>query len=170
MRYPLLTLKQVHQLSTLRTVMISGRVRYTEAYIYLEQADHSLRLIGQPFSGFLRPGQHVEVWGELLQGKQPALLVHDARPCGETLRQPRITPPWQLGNVVLLHCVRVIYHADEQIAMMPDGQQILLYGEELDQRHYAVELELMGLRPPSAMILTAVPITLDTWLRKGTPA
>jgi len=170
MEYPLLTIKQASQLHALQTVMIAGRIRYSDARVYLEQADRSLRLIGQPFSGLLLPGQHVEVWGELLLGKMPVLLVHDARPTGDTLRQPQVTPSLKVGQSVLMPLVRVLYHADEQVALTPDGQQIILHGEELDQRCYAVELQIISLNPPVAMIQAAVPVSVQTWSQPGSLA
>lgn len=170
MEYPLLTLKQASQLHTLQTVMLAGRIRYSDARVYLEQADRSLRLIGQPFSGLLLPGRHVEVWGELLLGKMPVLLVHDARPVGETLHQPLTTPPLKPGVRVVLPAVRVNYHADEQVALTPDGLSIVLHGEELDQRHYAVEIEITKLTPLVGLIQAAIPITIHSWHKRGVSA
>ncbi|WP_353544386.1 hypothetical protein [Deinococcus xinjiangensis] len=68
---------------------------------------------------------------------------------------------------VLWPMVKVIYHANEQIALTPDGQAVVLYGEELDQRHYAVEVKIIHLNPPVAVILGAVPLTPLFWSAQG---
>lgn len=167
MEYPLLTLRQAQQLSNLSTVMISGIIRFSGSLIYLEQADLSLRLVGQPFSGLLLPGQKLDMWGEYLPGKQPSLLVHDARRVGDTSRQPQVTPPLKLALDVMWPIVKVVYHAQEQIALTPDGLAVVLYGEELDQRHYALEARIINLQPLVAGVLGAVPVTPVFWSSQG---
>lgn len=170
MNYPLLTFQQARQLSGPHTVMFSGRIRCAGCIVYLEQGDISLRLIGQPFSGLLLPGQHLDIWGEYLPGKQPVFLVHDARRAGDVLRQPQVIPSLRVGMDVLWPMVRVLYHANEQLALTPDGQIVVLYGEELDQRHYAVEAKMISVNPPVAVILGAVPLTPLFWSAEGAPA
>lgn len=167
MNYPLLTFRQARQLSNPQTIMISGRIRCVGCNVYLEQADISLRLIGQPFTGLLLPGQQLDIWGEYLPGKQPIFLVHDARRVGDTSRQPQVTPALKVGVDVMWPIVRVIYHAQEQIALTPDGLAVVLYGEELDQRHYALEARIINLHPPVAGVLGAVPVTPVFWSSQG---
>lgn len=170
MSYPFLTIQQARQLPDLKTVMVSGRIRYSGSRVYLEQADHSLRLVGQPYSGLLEAGMLYDVWGELLPGKPPVLLVHDARPTGDTIRQPQITPHLRVDTEMILPSVRVSYHADEQVATTPDGHFFVLHGEELAQHHYALQIKVSSLNPPTLMVVAAVPISLMPWPRPGTPA
>lgn len=170
MNYPLLTVQQVQQLSIPSTVMVSGKIRFSGTLIYLEQSDISLRLIDQPFSGLLLPGQQLDVWGEYVPGKHALLIVHDARRVGDVVRQPQVTPPLRVGDDVMWPMVRVLYHANEQLALTPDGQLVVLYGEELDQCHYAIEVRIINLNPPVAVILGAVPLTPLFWSAEGKPA
>ncbi|WP_147363918.1 hypothetical protein [Deinococcus cavernae] len=79
-------------------------------------------------------------------------------------------PLLRVGMDVLWPMVRVLYHANEQLALTPDGQIVVLYGEELDQRHYAVEAKVISVNPPVAVILGAVPLTPLFWSAEGAPA
>lgn len=65
-------------------VLVTGRLRRHVLGTLLTQAGHSVPLIGEPVSCAPRHGSAVDLWGQLLAGPRPRILVHDARTLGST--------------------------------------------------------------------------------------
>lgn len=156
--YPSVSLQHLPALADGVTVMLIGRYSRHPGGTYLTQGGARVQLVGEPFTWL--PPQHapVEVWGELLQGIRPRLLLHDARPRGAPAPVPAVSPPGQCGEPLTL-MARVTNVGTEQLATTADRHSYVLVGEELDERPYCLKGLVLTLDPPTLRLEWAIPVT-----------
>lgn len=95
----------------------------------------------------------------MLQGTPPRLHVHDARPRGAAAPVPTRSPQGRAGDSLIL-TVRVVGIGDEQFAVTADRLTFLLLGEELDERLYCLQGQVLTLDPPTLKLNWAIPFTV----------
>ncbi|WP_147363933.1 hypothetical protein [Deinococcus cavernae] len=138
-------------------VIVMGRYERHLNGATLSQRGKTLDLLGEPFD-WIPPDQcAVEMWGVILQGAQPRLVVHNARQVGDTSRTPEQPREVCVGDTVTL-TARVTNYADQQVCCTAERQSYVLLGEELDERLYLVSGRVMALRPPTLRLISALPI------------
>lgn len=150
-------------------ILVMGRYDRYLGGATLTQRGLSLDLVGDPYDWLPEQDTAIEVWGVLWQGQRPRLMVHDARPLGDTGRQPQSTPDPCVGDTVTL-TARVMQLGDRQVCLTVDRQSYVLLGEELDERLYLISGEVLALRPPTLRLAGAVPITTPAPPSKGEQA
>lgn len=160
MTYVSVSLQHLSVLNDGDLVLVSGLYSRHVDGVVLTQGELRLPLLGEPFSFLPAQHAHVEVWGQLLQGRPHRLLVHDARPTGAAFPAPQASATGRVGDDLTL-IVRVTTRGEQQLAVAPDRRTYLLAGEDLDNRLYLLLGRLVSLSPPMLSILQAVPVTLS---------
>lgn len=141
-------------------VIVMGRYERHLNGATLSQRGKTLDLLGEPFD-WIPPDQcAVEVWGVILQGAHPRLIVHNARQVGDTSRTPEQPREVCVGDTVTLNA-RVTNYGNQQVCCTAERQSYVLIGEELGERLYLVSGQVMALRPPTLRLISAVPIHLQ---------
>lgn len=159
MSYPQLRFSQLSSVQDGENISILGEYHRAAQGHYLQVHDQRLALIGEPFSWIPSQGQAVLAWGELLRGQRPRLLLHDLAQSGTTAPAPELPLPLRTGQPYHF-TARVTNIGDWQVAMTSSGASVLLAGEELDERLYLLDGQVMTLDPPTLAFTRAVPIFL----------
>ena len=148
----------IQALSTLADgtlVLVAGRFQRRVLGCTLLDANHSVPLIAQPFSWAPDDGQVVELWGQVLAGPQPRILVHDARPLGTTRPIQPLTIP-QVGTRHLV--LRVARYGSQYLGVSAAHQQYLLLWPGAAEGLHVISGNVSGLSPPSLEVFSAVQI------------
>lgn len=148
----------IQALSTLADgtlVLVGGRFQRRVLGCTLLDANHSVPLIAQPFSWAPGDGQAVELWGQVLAGPQPRILVHDARPLGTTQPIQPLTMP-QVGTRHLV--LRVVRYASQYLGVSASHQQYLLLWPGAREGLHVISGNVSGLSPPYLEVTSAVQI------------
>jgi hypothetical protein len=148
----------IQTLSTLADgalVLVGGRFQRRVLGCTLSDANHSVPLIAQPFSWAPGDGQMVELWGQVLAGPQPRILVHDARPLGTTRSIQPLTVP-QVGTRHLV--LRVVRYASQHMGVTASHQHYLLLWPDAREGLHVISGNVSGLSPPYLEVISAVPI------------
>lgn len=148
------------------SVIVMGRYERHLHGATLSQRGKTIDLVGEPFDWI--PGQDaaIEVWGVVWQGIQPRLVVHNARQVGDTSRMPEQPREVCVGDTVTL-TARVTNYADQQVCCTADRQSYVLIGDELEERLYLVSGQVLGLRPPTLRLISAVSISSNSITQQG---
>ena len=148
----------VQDLSTLADstlVLLVGRFQRQVLGCTLVQGDRSVPLIAEPFSWAPGDGQALELWGLVLAGPQPQILVHDARPLGSARPiQPLGAPQVGTRHLVL----RVVRYASQYLGVTATHQQYLLVWPKAREGLHVISGYVSALSPPRLEVGSAVPI------------
>lgn len=164
--YSRISLISISDVSDGEHVIVMGRYERHLNGATLSQRGKSLDLLGEPFD-WIPPDQcAVEVWGVILQGAQPRLIVHNARQVGDTSRTPEQPREVCVGDTVTLNA-RVTNYGNQQVCCTAERQSYVLLGEELGERFYLVSGQVMALRPPTLRLISALPIYANSPDQQG---
>ncbi len=136
-------------------VLVGGRFQRRVLGSMLMDATHSVPLIAEPFSWAPGDGQAVELWGQVLAGPQPRILVHDARPLGTTRPIQPLTVP-QVGTRHLV--LRVVRYGSRFLGVSASHHQYLLIWPEAREGLHVISGHVSGLSPPVLEVISAVEI------------
>lgn len=138
-------------------IFTSGRfVRGLDGAL-LRDRDHGLPLVGEPFDWLPTQGAAVDLWGELWLGPRPRLLVHNARPLGQTSRRPVLVHPRPTGVLGTL-TARVVSCSGVCIATTAQHHHYVLSRPVTPDGLYRLTGQVSGLVPPTFEVLTCTPL------------
>ncbi|MGM9319389.1 hypothetical protein [Deinococcus aquaticus] len=122
----------------------------------LTDRGHALTLIGEPLGWLPRHEQQIDVWGQLLPGTPPVLLVHDARPLGDHRHQPLWTPPRPQGFEGHIEA-RVTTYGTTSVAVTAQRHHYLLDRVLQPDGLYRLTGRVSQLTPPTFTFSSATP-------------
>lgn len=164
--YTRVSLIHISEIGDGEHVLIMGRYERHLHGATLSQRGKTLDLIGEPYDWLPPQEAAIEVWGVLLQGPQPRLMVHNARRVGDTERAPQQPKDVCLGDTVTLHA-RVTQYGEQQVCCTAERHTFLLPDAALDERLYLITGQVQALCPPILRLISAVPIPTQTFLKQG---
>lgn len=138
-------------------VQLSGRLYRHAQHTTLIAEPHVVRVVGEPLTWLPHHGQAVDVWGELLAGTPPVLLLHGAAP---RTHPPRAQAALRPVPGAFKRLVRVSEHGRDLLGTTTDHATYRLTWPGGRAGLYVLTGHVSGLSPPQMSVITATRLWL----------